>query len=165
MPVINYLYTVTYENGRTRSSRASATQTIEVTDEDYLTIVKGVAGGKSLSEIAGIDSVLSSMRAHVVDDDSYMGLNGSYRNKKLREPRRIQGIELFLEDGFVRRIMSLSDPIAEMTRPEQVMTVYRSDGSSVEIHYRRGEIMYIDSKKKGQHSIMTADTFLNWFVR
>ena len=44
------------------------------------------------------------------------------------------------------------------------MTIYRSDGSSVELCYRRGEVEYRDSRKSGSVGKMTADRFLDLIV-
>ena len=165
MPQINYRYTITYDNGRMRSQGNNRLSVINISDEDYLKIVAGISYGKSLMEIDGIESVLKAMRDIVIDCDNYENLNGTYRTKRLKTPRKIKSIELYLDEGIIHHIRSLADPVAEMTRPEQTMTVYRADGSSVEIHYKYGKISYRDSRKKGQICSMTADTFLNWVVR
>lgn len=91
-------------------------------------------------------------------------LNGMWRETPLKTPREIADVEVFLEKSFITHIRSYKDPVVEMTRPEQTMTVYRSDGSYVEIFYSRGEVTYRDSRKKGQTCMMTADTFLDWVV-
>ena len=91
-------------------------------------------------------------------------LNGTYWDQALKTPRKIESVEIFLDKQFIGHIRSLSDPVGEMTRPEQIMTVYRSDGSSVEIRYRRGEVEYRDSRKKGTIAVMTVDSFLSRFA-
>lgn len=165
MPTIYYSCEVTYENGKVRPKGDYAASCVEVTDEEYIKIVKGISEGKTLTDISGIDEVIKRMQDNVIRSDPYMNLNGTYRDQALKTPRKIKNMDIELDKQFVRHVRTLSDPVREMMRPEQVMTVYRSDGSFVELHYRRGEIEYMDSRKKGTKAIITAKSFLNGFAR
>lgn len=164
MPTIRYSCEVKYENGKVRPKGECANCCVDVTEEEYIKLVQGISEGKTLPDISGIDEVLNRMRDNVIRSDSFMNLNGTYRDQALKTPRKIESVEVFLDKQFIGHIRSLSDPVGEMTRPEQIMTVYRSDGSSVEIRYRRGEVEYRDSRKKGTIAVMTVDSFLSRFA-
>ena len=164
MPTIRYSCEVKYENGKVRPKGECANCCVDVTEEEYIKLVQGISEGKTLPDISGIDEVLNRMRDNVIRSDSFMNLNGTYRDQALKTPRKIESVEVFLDKQFIGHIRSLSDPVGEMTHPEQIMTVYRSDGSSVEIRYRRGEVEYRDSRKKGTIAVMTVDSFLSRFA-
>ena len=164
MPAISYKYRVTYADGKSRTCSDTSSASCEVTDEEYLKIVQGAAEGYDIMEICGLEDVVSRMKNHVKKYDSYFSLNGTLRETPLKTPREIVDANVYLERSFINHIRSYDDPVAEMLRPEQTMTVYRSDGSCVEIRYSRGKITYKDSRKKGQTCMMTADTFLSWVV-
>jgi len=164
MPAISYKYRVAYADGRKRNCSDASSASCEVTDEEYLIIVRGVAEGYDIMEISDLEDVAARMKNHVKKYDSYFSLNGMWRETPLKTPREIADVEVFLEKSFITHIRSYKDPVVEMTRPEQTMTVYRSDGSYVEIFYSHGEVTYRDSRKKGQTCMMTADMFLDWVV-
>lgn len=68
-------------------------------------------------------------------------------------------------DGLeLMEIEDIDSVLEEMSRPEQNMTVYRSDGSHVTLAYKNGTVKYTDSRKQVSVFSMTADAFLNWFV-
>lgn len=150
MPTIRYSCEVKYENGKVRPKGECANCCVDVTEEEYIKLVQGISEGKTLPDISGIDEVLNRMRDNVIRSDSFMNLNGTYRDQALKTPRKIESVEVFLDKQFIGHIRSLSDPVGEMTRPEQIMTVYRSDGSSVEIRYRRGEVEYGTPERMAQ---------------
>ena len=159
-----FKYRITYADGQVRYCPDSFTASINVTDEEYLQIIQGVADGCDIMDIEGLEDVVSRMKARAEELDPHFTVKGTWRNQPLKTLREIADVEVFLDLQFVTHIRSYKDPISEMTRPEQAMTVYRSDGSSVEITYRQGKITYRDSRKKGQTCVMTADTFLSWVV-
>ena len=164
MVSLSYKYTITYTNGWERNLGDYQSMIANIQEEDYLKIVKGVADGLELMEIEDIDSVLEEMKQNVIWDDSWYNTNGTRRNSQLKKPREYQKIEMFLDQKTVKHIRSMKNPMEEMSRPEQNMTVYRSDGSHVTLSYKNGTIKYTDSRKQGSVFSMTADTFLNWFV-
>lgn len=73
-------------------------------------------------------------------------------------------MELFLTDEDLRKIRSMPDPLAAFDRPEEHMTVYRSDGSSVTIRSEFGTVQITDTRKRGTMISMDADQFLSCFL-
>jgi hypothetical protein len=69
-----------------------------------------------------------------------------------------------LEDEDLRKIRSMPDPLAAFDRPEEHMTVYRSDGSSVTIRSEFGTVQITDTRKRGTMISMDADQFLSCFL-
>ena len=161
---LSYGYTVTYKNGWERTLGGSQWMVISIQDDEHLKIVEGIAAGLDLMDIPGIDPILEQMRQDVIWDDSWHNTNGTKRNSKLKKPREYQKIEMYLEPRIIRHIRSMKNPVEEMSRPEQKMTIYRSDGSYVTISYKNGRVHYSDSREKGRAASMTADTFLDWIV-
>ena len=164
MVSLSYGYTVTYNNGWERNVGGSHWMIVNIEEEDYLKIVEGIAKGLDLMEIPGIEHIREQMKKDVIWDDSWHNTNGTKRNSKLKKPREYDRIVMFLEPRTIRHIRSMKNPMEEMSRPEQKMMVYRSDGSFVTILYKRGTVYYDDSRKKGCSVSMTADAFLDWFV-
>ena len=71
------------------------------------------------------------MKQNVIWDDSWHNTNGTRRNSQLKKPREYQKIEMFLDQKTVKQRRSMQNHMEEMRRPEQNMTVYRSDGTHV----------------------------------
>ena len=117
-------------------------------------IVQGVSDGLALMEMQGIDEVLERMRERAQEYDRYTAADGSWRGRQLKKPRDIKEINLFLEESFTNHILSMKDPVTEMKRTEQTMTVYRGDGSCVEIRYRHGKVKLAYSGKRGETRVM-----------
>ena len=110
---------------------------MKVTREEYRLIIAGAAQGRSLEETEGIDDVLSRMKENVEFIDKWTNLNGSLRKAPMKKQREIEKMELFLTDEDLRKIRSMPDPLAAFDRPEEHMTVYRSDGSSPQRRIQR----------------------------
>ena len=73
-------------------------------------------------------------------------------------------MEIFLTDEDLRKIRSMPDPLAAFDRPEEHMTVYRSDGSGVTIRSKFGTVQITDTGKRGTIISMDADQFLSFFL-
>ena len=159
---VKYNCIITYKGG-TRN-RTLELNTVKVTREEYRLIVAGAAQGRSLEETDGIEDVLSRMRENVEFIDKWTNLNGSLRKAPLKNPREIEKMELFLTDEDLRKIRSVPDPLAAFDRPEEHMTVYRSDGSSVTIRSEFGTVQITDTRKRGTMISMDADQFLSCFL-
>ena len=130
---------------------------MKVTREEYRLIIAGAAQGRSLEETEGIDDVLSRMKENVEFIDKWTNLNGSLRKAPMKKQREIEKMELFLTDEDLRKIRSMPDPLASFDRPEEHMTVYRSDGSSVSIRSEFGTVQITDTRKKGTIISMDAE--------
>ena len=146
---VKYNCIITYKGG-TRN-RTLELNTVKVTREEYRLIIAGAAQGRSLEETEGIDDVLSRMKENVEFIDKWTNLNGSLRKAPMKKQREIEKMELFLTDEDLRKIRSMPDPLASFDRPEEHMTVYRSDGSSVSIRSEFGTVQITDTRKKGDN--------------
>lgn len=158
---INYDCVLTYEGGKQRNIQLA---TVQVTREEYRLIVAGAAEGKTLEETAGIDDVLQRMRENAVYIDTWTNLNGSFRKKPLKTPRAIVKAEVSLTGEEIRKIQRMPDPLAVFDRPEEHMTIYRNDGSSVTISCEFGTVQIKDTRRKGTITSMDADQFLSSFT-
>ena len=58
----------------------------------------------------------------------------------------------------------MPDPLATFDRPEEHMTIYRNDGSSVTIDYEFGTVRISDTRKKRSFVTLDAEQFLSCFV-
>lgn len=158
---INYDCTITYKDGKHRNLSLAS---VKVTKEEYRAVVAGAAEGKPLEETEGIVDVLSRMKENAAYIDKWTNLNGSYRKTPLKTPRAIEKMEVSLTNEEVRKIRRMPDPLAAFDRPEEHMTVYRSDGSSVTIRSEFGTVQITDTRKRGTMISMDADQFLSCFL-
>ena len=78
----------------------------------------------------------------------WMNKNGSWRSTPLKKNRAVSKIELFMTDSEYARIRKMKDPIETLNRPEEHMTIYRSDGSFVSLKYENGRVTICDSREK-----------------
>ena len=164
MPTLDFHYVVAYENGKIRASGDHRSMRVELTEEEYIKVAVGLSEGLELMDIPGIEDVLERMRQRVIEFDVYYSLDGRLKSKASIRRRKISTVEVSARSWDIDRFRSMKDPRTELSRPEQSMTIYRNDGSSVEICYRRGEVEYKDSRKRGSTGIMTADRFIDRFV-
>ncbi len=148
-------YTITGADGVKHMTSECGYMISDVQEEEFLKIVRGIADGLELKEIQGIDSVLERMRQIVMGPASRSG----GRMRWLRQFGADCKMDFYLDPDAVGHIRDLKDPVQEMSRPEQNITVYRSDGSHVTFTYSRGIITYVDPKGAGR-VFMTADTFI-----
>jgi len=161
---IHFHYKITYSTGKTCMIDRIELAAI-IPDEEYKTIIRGIADGRQLSEIEGIDQSITAMTESVHSMDSYIDTNGKFRDTPLKKRRTITALEFFLPEREVQNIRRMKDPVENLTRPEQKMTVYRNDGSSVGFVYKNGEVTFSDSKDRGVIHRMKADAFLSRVIR
>lgn len=153
---------ITYENGQ--SYDRNNLFSVGVSKEEYKTVMLGVIKGIPIKEIPGIDDVISRMTEKVQDMDSYINLDGSYRTTRLKKPRAISEMEFTLPSSEYHRIMKMADPEAVFDRPEEHMTLYRNDGSSVNLSSENGKITIRDSRNKTSHTIMDVEHFISHII-
>lgn len=159
----NYKYRITYGNGRTYDHE-NILMCVEITEEEYKRILRGIKDGYTLNDAPGIEDVRERMREDIITYDPWRKLDGAIREQKLTTPREIREIDLYLEEREVRRIRAIADIDGDVERPEQKMTIYRTDGSYVELVYKMGKVQVADSKKSG-YMVLGADQFASWVTR
>lgn len=154
-----FQYRITYESGQAydRPHRLN----VPVTKEEYNKIMLGILDGKSIREIEGIDEVIAKMTEQVQFVDRWYNLNGTQRKTPLKKPRDISDLDFFLPQSEYMRIKKMKNPKEVMERPEEHMTIYRSDGSSVTISSENGKVKVTDSRKNNMGSIREADHFIS----
>ena len=154
-----FQYRITYDNGQ--SYDRPNLMTVDITKDEYKRIVLGVMAGKKIHEIEGITEPLEKMTAIVHDIDSWINMNGSQRNKPLKKARNISDLEFFLTMSDYKRFKKMDNPAEMLDRPEDHMTIYRNDGSSVLISCEFGQVKVVDSRKPTTSIIYEADYFLS----
>jgi hypothetical protein len=160
---LNFTYRITYKNGKFYDRPQMFT--VKLNKEDYSKIMKEIASGKTIGEIEGIDSIKAEMTELVMYADSWINLNGSQRTTRLKKPREVEEIEFFLSESEYKRIYKMKDPAAVFSRPEEHMTIYRNDGSSVTISTEYGMVKVKDSRENGSNYMTENDWFLEKIVR
>ena len=73
-------------------------------------------------------------------------------------------MEFFLPKSDFQRFKKMKNPIEVFERPEQHMTIYRNDGSSVVMSSEFGLIKIVDSRNPSSRIIQEADVFLSSIV-
>jgi hypothetical protein len=124
-------------------------------------ISKEVLEGKLINEIDNISESIETMTEMVYYIDSWINMNGSQRAEPLKKARGISEPEFFLPDSEYKRLREMKDPMKTFERPEQHMTIYRDDGSSVVISYEYGQVKVADSRKSNSCIIRESDHFLS----
>ena len=119
----------------------------------------------SIEQIAGISSVIAEMKDNVMFADRWLNKNGSWRSTPLKKNRATSKIELFMTDSEYTRIQKTKDPIETLKRPEEHMTIFRSDGSFVSLKYENGQVTICDSREKNVGRIVDADNFIRDITR
>lgn len=155
---ISFQYRITYDNDQTYERKNQIK--IPVSKEEYKTVMLGIAQGLLLEEIENIDEVISRMKEEVLELDCYFNRDGTYRAKRLKKPRTINGMELFIPQTEYQRIKKMSDPEAVFDRTEEHLTLYRNDGSHVILSSENGKITVKDSRKIS-YAILDVDHFLS----
>jgi hypothetical protein len=158
-----FQYRITYDNGQFYDR--PHVMTVDITKDEYKRIVLGVMAGKQINEIEDITEPLEKMTAIVHDIDRWTNMNGSQRNKPLKKARNISDLEFFLIMSDYKRFKKM-DNLAELfDRPEDHMTIYRNDGSSVLISYEFGQVKVIDSRNSTTSITSEVDYFLSIVTR
>ena len=158
-----YCYKITYESGEV-CERRQIQLCVELSKEDYGKIIRGVLDGVSIEKIEGISEAITAMKDNVMSADRWMNKNGSWRSTPLKKNRAVSRIELFMTDSEYARIRKMKDPIETLNRPEEHMTIYRSDGSFVSLKYENGRVTICDSREKNVRRIADADNFIRDIV-
>lgn len=158
----NYQYCITYRSGQ--SYERPHTLTAQIAKEEYKKIIQGVLQGIPISKIEGIADAISQMTENVRSIDRWTNINGSHRKTPLKQEREIVGLEFFLPESEYRRIKKMKDPMAVFDRPQEHMTLYRNDGSSVTLTAENGLVQIHDSKNTRSYSIMEIDNFLSRII-
>lgn len=157
-----FQYRITYGNGK--SYDWPHVMNVQITMDEYKMIVLGVIKGKRISEIDDISESIKKMTEIVHDIDSWSNLNGSNRTKPLKKARNILELEFFLTRTDYQRFKKMQNPMEVLERPEDFMTIYRNDGSSVLISYEYGQVKIVDSRNPRLRRIHDADNFLSIIV-
>lgn len=157
-----FRYRVTYANARFCERPHVVMAKIPL--DEYKRIVKGVLEGKLINEIDNINESIETMTEMVYYTDSWINMNGSQRTEPLKKSREISELEFFLPDSELKRLREMKDPMKTFERPEQHMTIYRNDGSRVEIRYEYGQVKVVDSRKPNSHIIRESDYFISLIV-
>lgn len=155
-----FRYVITYESGQIYDSKNS-TLCVPVTKEEYKSIVRGVLNGIPMIENTEIPQLLEKMKELVEFCDRYKNLNGSDRKTPLKKARHFSKLEYYMSDYDYNRIRKMKDPLAEIDRPAQQMTIYRADGSSVTITSENGLVQIRDSRNKNSYHQLDADYFIS----
>jgi hypothetical protein len=134
---------------------------IKLSKEDYRRIMLDILDGKSFDEIDGIDEIKAQMTEDVMFSDCWFERNGKMRSKPLKKEREIENISFDLTEDEYSRIKKMKDPKAVYSRPEEHMTIYRNDGSSVTISTENGKVIMSDSRTSSYVCIMENDHFLD----
>ena len=117
--------------------------------------------GIAIEQIEGISEVINKMTENVQFVDCFMNKNGTSRKTPLKKKRAISKLEFFIPESEYRRLKKMKSPIETLERPEEHMTIYRDDGSSVTLSTENGCVSIIDSRKKNVRHVVEADYFIS----
>ena len=157
-----FQYRITYENGQFYDR--PHVMTVQITMDEYKKIVLGVLEGKRIEEIDNISETIEKMTEIVQHIDSWINMNGSQRATRLKKARVISELEFFLPMSEYKRLEKIQNPREVFERPEEHMTIYRNDGSSVMISYEYGQVKVTDSRNPCSCIVCEADYFLSNIV-
>ncbi len=154
-----FQYRITYENGQFYDR--PHVMTVTITKDDYKNIILGVLDGKRIEEIDNISETIEKMTEIVQYIDSWINMNGSQRTSRLKKARVINDLEFFLPLSDYKRFEKMQNPMEVFKRPEEHMTIYRNDGSSVMISCEYGQVKVTDSRNPSSCIVREADYFLS----
>lgn len=153
-----FIYRIWYDDSGPAYQSDTFQPCVEITDEDYIKILTGVRAGKEIRNLKGINDALEKMQEAVLWSDRWRNRDGSERSVPLQKTRHVQLIEYFLTQKDQTKVLRMQDPAKELNRPEDTMTIFRSDGTPVLLTYKHGEITV---KEKTQTITWDAEEFLN----
>lgn len=156
----SYCYRITYESGETYD-RKKDLLVVEISKEDYKKIISGVLQGTAIEQIEDISEVINKMTENVQFVDRFMNKNGTSRKTPLKKKRAISKLEFFIPESEYRRLKKMKNPIETLERPEEHMTIYRNDGSSVTLSTENGRVSIVDSREKNIRHVVEADYFIS----
>lgn len=154
-----FQYRITYENGQFYDR--PHVMTVQITKDEYKKIVLGLLEGKRIEEIDDISEAIGKMTDIIQYIDSWINTNGSQRSKRLKKPRVISELEFFLPMSEYKRLSKIQNPRDVFERPEEHMTIYRNDGSSIMISCEFGLVRVTDSRNPCCCKVHEADQFLS----
>jgi len=157
-----FQYRITYGNGQFYDR--PYVMNVQITKDDYKKIVLGVLEGKRIEEIDNISEIIEKMTEIVHYIDRWTNMNGSQRTTCLKKERVITELEFFLPMSDYKRLKKIQNPKEVFERPEEHMTIYRNDGSSVTISCEFGQVKVTDSRNPGCYSVRELDYFLSGIV-
>lgn len=158
----NFQYQITYGNGQFYDR--PHVMTVQITMDEYKKIVLGILEGKRIEEIDDISETIDKMTEIVHYIDSWINMNGTQRTTPLKKARRISELEFFIPKSDYKRLKNMQNPMEVFERPEEHMTIYRNDGSSVMIRYEYGKVKVTDSRNPDSCIIREADYFISTIV-
>lgn len=157
-----FQYRITYGNGQFYDR--PHVMTVQIIMDEYKKIVLGVLEGKRIEEIDNISETIEKMTEIVQYIDSWINMNGSQRATRLKKARVISELEFFLPLSDYKRLEKMQNPMEVFERPEEHMTIYRNDGSSVMISCEYGQVKVTDSRDPCSCIVREADYFLSTIV-
>ena len=157
-----FQYRITYGNGQFYDR--PHVMTVQIPMDDYKKIVLGVLEGKRIKEIDDISETIEKMTEIVRYIDSWINMNGSQRTMPLKKARIISELEFFIPMSEYKRLKNMQNPMEVIERPEEHMSIYRNDGSSIMIRYEYGLVRVTDSRNPCSCKIREADNFISTIV-
>ena len=70
-----------------------------------------------------------------------------------------------MTDSEYTRIKKMKNLIETLNRPEEHMTIYRTDGSFVSLKYEKSQVTICDSREKNVRRVVEADNFIRDIMR
>ncbi len=153
-----FRYKITYIDGQTYDRKHILN--VQVTEEEYESIIRGVLQGIEIKDNPKIPDVISRMTETVEYVDRWTSINGASRTAPLKNPRKITSLEFFLPDDVYQRVRRMKMPLELVNFEKEKMVLYRSDGSSVTISSYFGEVTIQDSREKNTSHLMSTDYFI-----
>lgn len=154
----NYQYTVTYKSGESFTTKDLPT--VELDEEQYYRLVRALKEKPELDNREEIADIVSAMKENVLYIDRWTNKNGSMRTTPLKKPRDITDIHLFVRREDLSKILKY--PVELLDRPEEKLTVYGSDGKTITISRRFGEVRVSDGRFI---TVFDADRFIEMMTR
>ena len=150
----DFEYTVTYENGETRSSKNPSSA--QLTMEQYARLARAVKVNPQLDDRTDIADIIAVFQDTVRREDQWYAKNGSLRTSRLKHPRPIASIALRLRQRELDRIRKYPDNLLDLE--ESSMTIVGSNGEAYTIESWFGEVRISHGSAT---SILDADQFIN----
>ena len=158
---LDFKYSIVF-NGIERD-RSGFGITAEMSEAEYLKLAKAIRNNESIAD--AVPGIITQVKEKALTLESHLTVSGEWRDKPLKKPREADSISVWLDPYDAARIKKMKDPEEELHRSEQNMTIYRSDGSFIEIRYWNGQVYIMDSLKRTTISSRTADQFIKDVTR
>ena len=158
-----FRYKITYIDGQTYDRKHILN--VQVTEEEYKSIIQGVLQGIEIKDNPKIPDVISRMTETVEYVDCWTSINGASRTAPLKNPRKITSLEFFLPDDVYQRVRRTKMSLELINFEKEKMVLYRSDGSSITISSYFGGVTIQDSREKNTSFVMSTDYFVDQILR